>query len=232
MNVFRVILILIFFFTFTVAYTQSIEAIKKKNAKTEKEIAYLNKLLDNARNDQSATIQKITIINQKIVKGKEMIQSLTNEVKYIEKQISSNEYVKSDLEASKQQMLDFYAKMVYETWKKRNTSDKLVYIFSSSSFTQAYARYKYFEQVQDYSKRQLERIKQTNDSLTSINNQLTELMALKNATQSKISAQNNELIKEQNQANKYVGELKKKEKEILRKLNIEIKNRERFKKEL
>ncbi|MCB6974559.1 MULTISPECIES: murein hydrolase activator EnvC family protein [Butyricimonas] len=232
MNVFRVILILIFSFTFTVAYTQSIEAIKKKNAKTEKEIAYLNKLLDNARNDQSATIQKITIINQKIVKGKEMIQSLTNEVKYIEKQISSNEYVKSDLEASKQQMLDFYAKMVYETWKKRNTSDKLVYIFSSSSFTQAYARYKYFEQVQDYSKRQLERIKQTNDSLTSINNQLTELMALKNATQSKISAQNNELIKEQNQANKYVGELKKKEKEILRKLNIEIKNRERFKNEL
>lgn len=232
MNIFPVILIVLFSCNFTIAYSQSIEAIKKKNEKTEKEIAYLNKLLDNARNDQSATIQKITIINQKIEKGKEMIQSLTKEMDYIESRINDNEHVKSNLEADKKQMLDFYAKMVYETWKKRNTSDKLVYIFSASSFSQAYARYKYFEQVQDYSKRQLKQIEQTNDSLTTINTQLAKLIAQKNAAQSKIFAQNNELIKEQNQANKYVGELKKKEKELVRKLNTEIKNRERFKKEL
>lgn len=232
MNIFRVILIVLFSCNFTIAYSQSIEAIKKKNEKTEKEIAYLNKLLDNARNDQSATIQKITIINQKIEKGKEMIQSLTKEMDYIESRINDNEHVKSNLEADKKQMLDFYAKMVYETWKKRNTSDKLVYIFSASSFSQAYARYKYFEQVQDYSKRQLKQIEQTNDSLTTINTQLAKLIAQKNAAQSKIFAQNNELIKEQNQANKYIGELKKKEKELVRKLNTEIKNRERFKKEL
>ena len=232
MSIFRVILIVLFSCNFTIAYSQSIEAIKKKNEKTEKEIAYLNKLLDNARNDQSATIQKITIINQKIEKGKEMIQSLTKEMEYIESRINDNEHVKSNLEADKKQMLDFYAKMVYETWKKRNTSDKLVYIFSASSFSQAYARYKYFEQVQNYSKRQLKQIEQTNDSLTTINTQLAKLIAQKNAAQSKIFAQNNELIKEQNQANKYVGELKKKEKELVRKLNTEIKNRERFKKEL
>lgn len=232
MNIFRVILIVLFSCNFTIAYSQSIEAIKKKNEKTEKEIAYLNKLLDNARNDQSATIQKIMIINQKIEKGKEMIQSLTKEMDYIESRINDNEHIKSNLEADKKQMLDFYAKMVYETWKKRNTSDKLVYIFSASSFSQAYARYKYFEQVQDYSKRQLKQIEQTNDSLTTINTQLAKLIAQKNAAQSKIFAQNNELIKEQNQANKYIGELKKKEKELVRKLNTEIKNRERFKKEL
>lgn len=232
MNIFRVILILLLSCSFTIAYSQSIEAIKKKNEKTEKEIAYLNKLLDNARNDQSATIQKITIINQKVEKGKEMIQSLTKEMDYIESRINVNEHVKSNLEADKQQMLNFYAKMVYETWKKRNTSDKLVYIFSASSFSQAYARYKYFEQVQDYSKHQLKQIEQTNDSLTTINTQLAKLVAQKNAAQAKIFAQNNELIKEQNQANKYVGELKKKEKELIRKLNAEIKNRERFKKEL
>ncbi len=232
MNLFRVILVLLFSSTLTIAYSQSIEAIKKKNEKTEKEIAYLNKLLNTARKDQSATVQKITIINQKIVKGKEMIQSLTNEMKYIEKNVADNESIKSGLEANRKQMLDFYAKMVYETWKKRNTSDKLVYIFSSSSFSQAYARYKYFEQVQDYSKRQLKQIQQTNDSLTTINTQLAKLIAQKNLAQSKISAQNNELIKEQNEANKYVAELKKKEKELVRKLNAEIKNRERFKKEL
>lgn len=168
MNIFRNILVVIFLLFFTYSYSQSIDAIKKKNAKTEKEIAYLNKLLENARKDKSSTIQKVSIINQKISKGKEMIQSLTNEVNYIEGQIERNESVKSGLESDKQRMLDFYSKMVYETWKKRNESDKLIYIFSSSSFAQAYARYKYFEQVQAYSKRQIQLIEQTNDSLTAI----------------------------------------------------------------
>ena len=232
MDICRNILIVIFLFSFTFSYSQSIDAIKKKNEKTEKEIAYLNKLVENARKDKSSTIQKVSIINQKISKGKEMIQSLTNEVNYLDGQIKKNESVKSGLESDKQRMLEFYSKMVYETWKKRNESDKLIYIFSSSSFAQAYARYKYFEQVQDYSKRQIQLIEQTNDSLTAINKELSKLMTLKSETQFKITSQNNQLIREQNEANTYIADLKKKEKELLRKLNIEIKNRERFKKEL
>ena len=232
MDICRNILIVIFLFSFTFSYSQSIDAIKKKNEKTEKEIAYLNKLLENARKDKSSTIQKVSIINQKIDKGKEMIQSLMNEVNYLDGQIKKNESVKSALESDKQRMLEFYSKMVYETWKKRNESDKLIYIFSSSSFAQAYARYKYFEQVQDYSKRQIQLIEQTNDSLTAINRELSKLIILKSETQSKITFQNNQLIRQQNEANTYIADLKKKEKELLRKLNIEIKNRERFKKEL
>jgi len=232
MDICRNILIVIFLFSFTFSYSQSIDAIKKKNEKTEKEIAYLNKLLENARKDKSSTLQKVSIINQKIGKGKEMIQSLTNEVNYLDGQIKKNESVKSGLESDKQRMLEFYSKMVYETWKKRNESDKLIYIFSSSSFAQAYARYKYFEQVQDYSKRQIQLIEQTNDSLAAINRELSKLIILKSETQSKITFQNNQLIREQNEANTYIADLKKKEKELLRKLNIEIKNRERFKKEL
>ena len=232
MDICRNILIVIFLFSFTFSYSQSIDAIKKKNEKTEKEIAYLNKLLETARKDKSSTIQKVSIINQKIHKGKEMIQSLMNEVNYLDGQIKKNESVKYGLESDKQRMLEFYSKMVYETWKKRNESDKLIYIFSSSSFAQAYARYKYFEQVQDYSKRQIQLIEQTNDSLTAINRELSKLIILKSETQSKITSQNNQLIREQNEANTYIADLKKKEKELLRKLNIEIKNRERFKKEL
>ena len=232
MDICRNILIVIFLFSFTFSYSQSIDAIKKKNEKTEREISYLNKLLENARKDKSSTIQKVSIINQKIDKGKEMIQSLMNEVNYLDGQIKKNESVKYGLESDKQRMLEFYSKMVYETWKKRNESDKLIYIFSSSSFAQAYARYKYFEQVQDYSKRQIQLIEQTNDSLTAINRELSKLIILKSETQSKITSQNNQLIREQNEANTYIADLKKKEKELLRKLNIEIKNRERFKKEL
>ena len=107
-----------------------------------------------------------------------------------------------------------------------------MYIFSASSFRQAYARYKYFEQVGNYSKKQLRKIEVTNDSLTSVNRKLNDLIAQKNEIHSDIVAQNGELIREQNEANSYISALKKKEKDLSRKLKAEMKNRERFSAEL
>ncbi len=226
MVVVRYILIFLILHVSIFSFSQSINEVKKKKEQAEKEISYLNKLLSSTRNNRMTTLQKLTIINQKIVKGKEIIQGLNDEVSYLEKLITDNERVKTHLESNRQKMLDFYAKMVYETWKKRNQSDKLAFIFSSTTLMQAYARYKYFDQVQDYSKRQIELIKVTNDSLTTVNNKLNLLVSEKNEKQSLIVAKNAELTKEQNQANSYVNELKKKERELDKKLKAEIKKRE------
>lgn len=226
--------IVVFCFLFSVfnSFSQSMDDVKKKKEKTEKEIAYLNKLLKEANKDKSATVQKLTIINQKIVKGKEVLQSLKNEASYLEKLIRDNEVIRERLESDKRQMLDLYSKMVYETWKKRGKYNRLIYIFSSSSFSQAYARYKYFEQVEDYSKKQLHDIEIKNDSLAVINKKLAVLVGQKNSAQSQIEVQNGQLLKEQNEVNSYITELKKREKELSKKLKDEIKNREKFTAEL
>lgn len=226
--------IVVFCFLFSVfnSFPQSMDDVKKKKEKTEKEIAYLNKLLKEANKDKSATVQKLTIINQKIVKGKEVLQSLKNEASYLEKLIRDNEVIRERLESDKRQMLDLYSKMVYETWKKRGKYNRLIYIFSSSSFSQAYARYKYFEQVEDYSKKQLHDIEIKNDSLAVINKKLAVLVGQKNSAQSQIEVQNGQLLKEQNEVNSYITELKKREKELSKKLKDEIKNREKFTAEL
>lgn len=213
-------------------FSQSINEIKKKQERVEKEIRYLNKLLNQTRSNKSTTMQQLSIVNQKIIKGKEVLQTLGKEVKYYEELITKNEIFKSKLESDRSKMLDFYAKMIYETWKNRKETNKLMYIFSSSSMSEAYARYKYFEQVQDYSKRQIQLIERTNDSLTSVNKRLNILIAQRNSVQVQIAARNAELVKEQNVANKYILELKQKEKDLSKKLKTEIKNRERFAKEL
>lgn len=226
MKVHRLIGIILLLCCVSIARAQSINEVKEKQAKTEKEIAYLNKLLADARKDKSATVQKLNIINRKITKGKEMLRSLESEMQYFDDLITGNETIRRRLEADKQRMLDFYAKMVYETWKKRGSDNKLMYIFSASTFSQAYARYKYFEQIQDYSKKQLRRIEATNDSLRLINKQLKGFIAQRQQVQNEIVAQNGDLIREQNEANVYISDLKKREKELNRKLKAEIKNRE------
>jgi septal ring factor EnvC (AmiA/AmiB activator) len=226
--------ILLFLVAFSIpVFSQSIEEIKKKQEKTEKEINYLNTLLKNAQNNQSATQESLQIIEEKIKKGKDMVASLTEEINLLEYAVSGNEKKQSSLNSDRRKMLDLYGKLVYETWKRKNHRlDKIAFIFSSSDFAQAYARYRYFEQIQDYSKQQIRLIERTNDSLRVINRELANLLSQKNDAQSRLSQQNGQLIVEMNQANDLVKQLKKKEQEINKKLNIEIQNREKYKKEL
>ena len=153
-------LIILGLFFSTSLFSQSINDIRNKKAKAEKEITYLNRLLDDARKDKSVSTGKVKILQEKIVQSKNILSSLNKEVDYLESSISKNEDRIKELELEKKSMLDLYAKLVYATWKKRDKSDKLMFILSSNDFNQAYNRFKYFQQIQDYSGRQLSMIKQ------------------------------------------------------------------------
>jgi septal ring factor EnvC (AmiA/AmiB activator) len=223
-------LILFLFLAFSLpVFSQTKQEIQKKQAKVEKEIAFLNKLQANVKNDQSATMEKLSFIDEKIKKVKELMSFLTDEIDLLESDIRENKQRQSKLAADRQKLLDLYAKLVYETWKRKNNRlDKLAFIFSSTDFAQAYARYRYFEQIQDYSKQQIRFIARSNDSLRVVNSNLSELLSQKNDVQSRLSSQNSQLIAEMNQANALVAQLKKKQKEIDEKLKAEMKSREKY----
>ena len=103
-----------------------------------------------------------------------------------------------------------------------------MFICSSSDFNQAYNRFKYFQQIQDYSKRQLKLIEQVNDSLNLKNQELGKLVAEKNETLNKIDYQNKSLESEQGKEKKLVNDLKKREKELQNKLAVEARKRKQL----
>ena len=96
---------------------------------------------------------RLNIIQQKIIQSRKIITSLKQEVFYFEEQIKENETRLTELTHKRESMLDLYIKLIYGLWKKKDNINKLMFIFSSSDFNQAYNRYKYFEQIQSYSKR-------------------------------------------------------------------------------
>lgn len=229
-------LIKILFFLFVLisqqSFAQSIADIRKEREKSEKEIVYLNKLFEAAKNDKSVSIEKLNILRQKIVQSKRVLASLDNEVKYLQVRISDNETRIAQLQAEKNSMLDLYSKLVYNTWKKRNKTNKLMFICSSADFNQAYSRFKYFQQIQEYSKRQLVLIQQVNDSLDLKNQELKKLVSEKNQTLNTINLKNKELESQQVKENQYVTDLQKREKELKKKLEIEKRKRQRLANEL
>lgn len=214
------------------AFTQSITNIRKEKEKSEKEIKYLNKLLGETASSKSISVEKLNILQQKIVQSKRVLSLLNSEVKFFQNRISQNESRIGELQAEKNSMLDLYAKLVYNTWKKRNKTNKLMFICSSSDFNQAYNRYKYFQQIQEYSKRQLKLIEQVNDSLDLKNEELKKLISERNAALNEISRKNKDLEAQQVQQNRYINDLQKKEKELRKKLEAENRKQQKLAAEL
>lgn len=214
------------------AFTQSITNIRKEKEKSEKEIKYLNKLLGETASSKSISVEKLNILQQKIVQSKRVLSLLNSEVKFFQNRISQNESRIGELQAEKNSMLDLYAKLVYNTWKKRNKTNKLMFICSSSDFNQAYNRYKYFQQIQEYSKRQLKLIEQVNDSLDLKNEELKKLVSERNAALNEISRKNKDLEAQQVQQNRYINDLQKKEKELRKKLEAENRKQQKLAAEL
>ncbi len=228
----KILFFLFFLLSSEILFAQSITAIKKEKEKSEKEILYLNKLLSETHSDKSVSVEKLAILQQKIVQSERLLHSLKQEVSYFEDSISKNQKKISEFQANKASMLDLYSKLIYNTWKKRDKANKLMFIFSSSDFNQAYNRFKYFQQIQDYSKRQIRLIEQINDSLDVKNQELKKLVGLKNEKMKDIGLKKQEFQSEKANENFCIEELKKKEKELIKKIQIETKNREKLADEL
>lgn len=229
----RLSILLFFVLLFDVTvFAQSIGDIRKQKEKSEKEITYLNKLLNEATKNKSASTEKLNILQEKIVQSKRLLNSLDQEVKYLQANISLNEKRIEELQSERKAMLDLYAKLVYGSWKKRNKTNKLMFIFSSADFNQAYNRFKYFQQIQEYSGRQLQLIRQVNDSLDLKNQNLKSLVTQKNSVLLTINRKSQELESEKLKENQYISEIQKKEKILKRQLQIEMQNRQKLAKEL
>ena len=211
---------------------QNISDIKKQKEKSEKEIDYLNGLLKNLQNEKFAFDKKLNIIISKIEESKKVIDLLNTEISFYNKSIERNKEKIRKLENIKKEMLDLYAKLIYGNWKKRNKGDNRMFILASSDFNQAYKRFKYLQQIQDYSKKQLKQIRSINDSLVLINDNMEREVISRDFAAKEVTSQQKKLKAEENGQKNLIAKVRKKEKNLRKKLNIELANRRKLEKRL
>ena len=213
-------------------FSQTISSVKNEKLKIEKEINYLNKLISNANKDKTISVGKLKLLQQKIHNSERLLSNLSVELKVLNREINNNEVSIKNLNIKKENLLNIYSKIIYQNWKKRDDTNKLMFIFASNSFNQAYRRYKYLEQFENYSSNQIKEIEEINDSISAKNISLNKLILSKNKLITNINRQNSSLELEKNKANIYISSLQKKEGDLKRKLNIEISKRKKLDEEL
>jgi septal ring factor EnvC (AmiA/AmiB activator) len=157
--------IFILFFAATSAFAQSSSDLKRIQQKLKEDIAYKEKLLKQIEEDSRNTQSRMKIASKKIEQREELISVLLEELGLIGGKIEQNQDLISAFEKDIIQLKDEYASLITQAYKTRNNADKVMYIFASDDFDQAYRRMKYLQQLSNYRQQQAEAILSAQSSL-------------------------------------------------------------------
>ena len=222
MNLFRLLLC---FFLFIVAdlRSQSKKLLEKQKIEIQNEIKVIEQKLSNSSKKKGVIISNAEDLNYKIKLQQNLISNINNQLNLILNDIDDNEIQLSNLKNKELSLKEELAKMLLIGYKKKSNLNKLMFIFSSSSFQQAYKRLQYFKQYANFQSKTLSKIKITSSEIENViialDSQKTNKQLLMNENENikkELSIQYsdlNELIAEVNKdQKKYKNEIKEKQK--------------------
>ena len=195
-------------------YGQTRESLERERRDLEKSIKLTNELLAETQKSAETSLNQLVILNSQIQKRQSLIRIINNETQLLTRQILSHSKVIEELSQELEELKDSYAKMIYYAYRNQNSYQRLMFIFSSDDFNQAYLRLKYLQQYARHRQIQAERIVETRDDLDL---KIAELKSQKRRQEALLAEEKIELSllsEEKEQQTQVVEELKYQEAEL------------------
>lgn len=188
--------------------------LKADVQRLEKEIAYTNNLLRTTRQNKSNSLEELLLLNKKIEQREKLIVAIGAELSELNSSIEENTEAIKRLNEELNQLKEEYGKMVYYAYKNKNSSDRMMFIFSAESFNQAYQRLKYLQYYSSYRKNQAVLIEQTKDTLNSTINELEAQKENKQLLRANQKKEVQQLGKEKSRKQTTINTLSKQERQL------------------
>ena len=222
--------ILLFFLLLIVTdlRSQSKQALEKQKKEIQNEIKVIELKLSNSSKKKGLIISNAEDLNYKIKLQQNLISNINNQLNLILNEIDANEIQLTNLKNKEVSLKEELAKMLLTGYKKKSNLNKLMFIFSSSSFQQAYKRIQYFKQYVNFQNKTLLKIKSTSSE---IENVIVVLDSQKTNKQLLINENENikrELSIQYDDLNKLIAEVNKDQK----KYKNEIKQKQKLSKDI
>lgn len=161
----NLLLLLLFLSISGATFSQSSAELKRRKTKLTREIAALKKSQSKIASTKRLSIKQINVLNTQIRLREEKIETINSEVKLLNNQISESSNTVHSLQKQLNRLKKEYAAMLRFAHRNRSAYNKLMFVFASNNFNQAYKRIKYLRQFGDYRKRQAKYIQDTQREL-------------------------------------------------------------------
>lgn len=196
----------------------SVKDLQKQQRQLQEEIENTNKMLNQTKRDESATMNKLQLLGQNIKNQKKLIATLDNEIVALNREMRTLGSKRDSLQVVLEGYRTDYAKMIRQSHYARVQQSPLLFLLSSSSFQQLARRARYMQEFAHFRQEQVRRIENTQAEIDIQNNLLR---ANKNDKQTALSTKKREqenLKRDERKQQNMLNQLKSKEKDLSKKL--------------
>ena len=218
MRILKFFLVFIFLCFAGQAFGQSSAELRRRKESLSREIETLSKSLNQTKSIKKLSLKQVKVLTTQIRLREEKINTINSEVRLLNNQISDNSSTVRSLQSQLAKLKKEYSGMVLFAFRNQSSYSKLMFIFASRDFNQAYKRLKYLQQFTEYRKKQVAYIQETESDL---NVKIVELDHNKKEKSNLLSDQQQEkqtLGKEKNNQSRVLSGLSQQEKQLKKEL--------------
>ncbi|MEM9821085.1 MAG: peptidoglycan DD-metalloendopeptidase family protein [Bacteroidota bacterium] len=158
---------------------QSRKQLEQKRKRLIEEIRTTSQELKNTTKNKEVTLDRYLSLQSQIQKRQELIETLNNELDYAEENINRTSDVIFSLEQDMERLQEEYGQMARQAYRQKVQQNSWLFIFSASTFNQAFQRWQYLKQYNQSRKKTAELIVSTQISLNQKLEQLEEDKSIK-----------------------------------------------------
>ncbi len=191
------------------ARPRSAKNIKKERQETTQKIKETSRKIDVNTRETSRQLNKLNSLNADIREQVKSIRQMQHSLDSVNRSIRElNDSIRT-LNRELDYLRDKYAEAVRKISSHRGSMDKLTFLFSSESFTQAYRRMRYLEQFSRWKSRKSEEIKQLKTEVEKRRERMSVLKEARRKSLSEMKLAREELQTTREATSHVVADLKK-----------------------
>ena len=167
MNLSRIILLLIVLISSSLS-SQTKQDLENQKKQIQEDIKKIELKLKTNSKQKKLIVSNAEDINYKIKLQENLINNINSQLNLILREIDRNENRLSNLKQRELTLKDELSKMLLSAYKKKSNLNKLMFVFSSTSFQQAYKRIQYFKQYANFQNKTLSKIKINSNDIKNV----------------------------------------------------------------
>jgi septal ring factor EnvC (AmiA/AmiB activator) len=211
---------------------QSKKDLEERKGKTQEEIEYTNRLLEETRERMQLNLNRVHILERKIELRNQLLSSLNQEIALYNGDIDEKRRTVSEMEKDLDMVRQQYELLVKFAYWNKNKYERLMFILSADNFNMAYKRMKYIQQYTRHRKEQALLLQSMRQELKNEIQDLEKIIVQKEELVMQKTAENKTLERERRSKDKMVAELSGKEKELIKKIEEKEKIASRLEREI
>lgn len=217
---------------FVALQAQTRKQLEQQKENTLKDLALTKKMLGETAHNKRGTLNKINLLNRSIKQSNQYVRLLNDEISMLNSNLKSLNKELGHLDSVYIYVKKEYADMCWASYKYNHYFSPIVFILSSENVNQAFRRYRYLKEFQDYRSQQMNDLEAVTASLEKQKEAIALNRQKKAEAVQQKAYESTRLKTQKSKQSKMYKELSRKEKSLKRKQRQQQKKADQLNKQI